>query len=140
MSHNYMSPEWLDEAGAALESADLSQLPAGETIQFGFTITDVPVSLATDGTISYSITLNSSVPEAKLETSRGEGDVRFTMSYPVAHSVASGLQNGSKAFLNGEVQIGGNVGLLISRAQELAYLDGLVPKVTNTISVRPNDG
>ena len=140
MSHTYLSPEWLDETAGALASADLSQLPAGEAIRFGYTITDVPPSMATDGTISYSITLDSSVPETKLEAGSGAGDVRFTMSYTVAQSVASGLQNGSKAFLNGEVQLGGNVGLLISRAQDLAYLDGVMPKPTNTLSARSDDG
>ena len=140
MNHTYLSPEWLEQAGAALESADLSQLRGSESIRFGYTITDVPASIATDGTVSYSITLDASVPEAKLEAGTDGGDVRFTMSYAVAHSVASGLQNGSKAFLNGEVQLGGNVGLLISRAQELAYLDGLLPKVSNTLSARSDDG
>ncbi len=140
MSHTYLSPEWLLEAAEALASADLSQLPGGEAIRFGYTITDVPPSLATDQTVSYSITLDSSVPKATLEAGNGDGDVRFTMSYAVAQSVASGLQNGSKAFLNGEVQLGGNVGLLISRAQELAYLDGVMPKVTNTLLARSNHG
>ncbi len=140
MSHTYLSTEWLDEAAGALASADLSKDPAGEAIRFGYTITDVPPSVTTDETVSYSITLDSSVPVAKLEAGSGAGDVRFTMSYAVAQSVASGLQNGSRAFLNGEIQLGGNVGLLISRAQELAFLDGLIPKVTNTFSVRSDDG
>ena len=140
MSRTYLSPDWLAEAAAALASADLSQLPAGEAIRFGYTITDVPPSLATNRTVNYSITLNSSPPEAKLEAGSSGGDVRFTMSYAVAQSVASGLQNGSKAFLNGEVQLGGNVGLLISRAPEFAYLDGLMPKVTNATSARLDDG
>ena len=136
MSHTYLSPAWLDEAAGALASADLSMVPAGDTIRFGYTITDVPPPLSADGTVRYSVTLNSSLPEARLEAGRGDGDVRFTMSYAVAHSVASGLQNGSKAFLNGEVQLGGNVALLISRARDLAYLDGLIPKVTSVDSVR----
>ncbi|NNF55050.1 MAG: hypothetical protein HKN03_11490 [Acidimicrobiales bacterium] len=136
MSVTYLSPEWLEEAALALATADLSRLPAGEAIRFGYTITEVPKSLAADGSVRYSITLDASVPEAKLEAGTGEGDVRFTMSHDIAHSVATGLLNGSKAFLNGEVQVGGDVALLISRARELAYLDGLMPKVTNTTSAR----
>lgn len=140
MSPPYLSPVWLAEAAAAFASADLRELPTGEIIRFGYTITDAPPSCGSSGAVSYTITLDPSVPMAILEPSDGAGDVRFTMSYAVAKSVASGLQNGSKAFLNGEVQLGGDVALLISRAKELSVVDGLLPRSESTNSVPSADG
>ncbi len=144
MTSNYLSPEWFEEARSSLIAASLSG-DAGDRIRFGYTITSVPEGVNTpaarsdEDTVRYGIILDPPSGTATIEVGSGDGDIRFTMTYAVAHSVASGAQNGSKAFLNGEVQLGGNVDLLIQRARDLAALDGLLPPAPRSNSLTGAD-
>jgi len=81
----YLSPEWLDAAGAALAADDaLAAALAGVTLT---------VEQAVDGTPDGTVRWHVAIEDGKVALTPGPAarpDVRFTTTYPVAAAVARG--------------------------------------------------
>jgi hypothetical protein len=129
----YLSEEWFTASAQALESAVIvASGDSQEPVSFGYTITDIPDDHPQGGhDVSYRITIDPRSRTARLDTGEGHGDVRFSMPYRVAEQIAQGSGSGQRAFLDGEVRMGGNVGLLLERASELAQLSGLLGRASD---------
>ena len=124
----YLSPEWLDAAGAAL-AADGSLAAALAGITF-------TVEQAVDGTPDGTVRWHVTVADGKVALTPGPAarpDVRFTTTYPVAAAVARGEQSAQRAFIEGDLRVGGDLSLLISHQRALAAVDdALAPVRTAT--------
>ena len=78
----YLSPEWLDAAGAALAADDaLAAALAGVTLT---------VEQAVDGTPDGTVRWHVAIEDGKALTPAGGPPRRFTTTYPVAAAVARG--------------------------------------------------
>lgn len=108
----YLSDQWVAQADAAL--SDLAPLTAGLAV--GFVVTGGP-----DGQRSYTVRLgpDSAGVEPGVETA----GVTMTLDWGVATDIAQGKGSAQRAFLDGRLMIGGNVGLLLGHQKELAEID-----------------
>lgn len=114
----YLSDEWLTKADEQL--AALS--PISTAVSVAMTVTDGP-----DGERNYRLVLG---PE-RVGVAPGVGDsgVSMTVTWPVAVAIATGEASAQRAFLDGNLQLGGDTSLLLGHQQQLAdiadKLDGL---------------
>ena len=120
----YLSPEWLDAAGAAL-AADAS-LPLALA---GVTLT---VEQAVDGSPGGTVRWHVTVDDGKVALTPGPAahpDLRFTTTYPVAVAVARGDRSAQRAFIEGGLRVGGDLSLLITHHRALAAVDDALAAV-----------
>ncbi len=124
-NRQYLSPAWFERAQQVLAEATF-ETESPEPVSFAYSITDLPADHPDPGpTIDYSIVITPG-DGATLQRTSERADVRFTMSYDVAERVSGGSYSGSKAFLDGEIRLGGSVAVLIERAGELKNLEAVL--------------
>jgi hypothetical protein len=122
----YLSDEWFDDAAARVAAIPLTP-STRESIAFSYEVTDIPDAHPKAGSVvRYRVEVDPVVGTATMSQSHEPGDVRFSMSYDVAAEVANGTISGSRAFLDGSIRLGGDVAVLIQRAEELKELNGLI--------------
>lgn len=108
----YLSDDWLAEADAAL--AGLPALP--RPVVVGFVVTDGP-----DGDRSYRLVLG---PDRVGVAAGTEGaGVVLTQRWDTARAIARGEHSAQRAFLDGDVRLGGDVRVLLGHQGELAAID-----------------
>ncbi len=120
----YLSPEWLDAAGAAL-AADESLAVALADVTF-------TVEQAVDGTPDGTVRWHVTIAAGKVALTPGPAahpDVRFTTTYPVAAAVARGEQAAQRAFIDGGLRVGGDLSLVIAHHRALAAIDDALAPV-----------
>ncbi len=124
---DYLSDEWLDEADRAV--ADLSPLP--DPVSVGIRV------VGERATRHYSLVLGPDRvavrrPDGDEGENEGDGDnrssrstesVRLTMPLPVAAAVAQGRVGAQRAFLDGQIQLGGDTTVLLGYQQQLSDID-----------------
>ncbi len=124
---DYLSDEWFDEADRAV--ADLTPLPdpvsvgirvVGEGATRHYSLVLGPDRVAVrrpdgDGGDTEGDTDNSS--------SRWNESVRLTMPLTVAAAVAQGRVGAQRAFLDGQIQLGGDTTVLLGYQQQLSDID-----------------
>jgi len=129
----YLSETWLTEADQLLDGLP----PIGEAVTIAVVVTDGPngdrryrtvlgpdrVSMTswTDGAVGDGT-------EGGVGGDGADGGVRMTMHWDVAVAVATGRASAQRAFLDGDLQLGGDASLLLGHQQELAAIeDRLAP-------------
>ena len=117
----YLSAEWIASANSALEGL----APSDEVAAIGYAITDSPDS--PDGPRSYSIVLGpDSVGVVEGVESAG---VILTMNWDLATSIAQGKASAQRAFLDGEIRLGGDARVLLGNSESMANIDKRLAKL-----------
>ena len=120
----YLSPEWFDAAGAAL-AGEAGRAPAlaGVVLTVEQTVDGTP-----DGTVRWHLT----IADGKIALTPGPAarpDVRFTTTYPVAAAVARGEISAQRAFVEGDLRVRGDVGVVLAHGRSLAAVDDALASV-----------
>lgn len=118
---DYLSDEWLDEADRAV--ADLPALP--DPVSVGIRV------MGERATRRYSLVLGPDRVAVRRPTDGGGDDgpgrstdsVRLTMPLAVAAAVAQGRVGAQRAFLDGQIQLGGDTTVLLGYQQQLSAID-----------------
>ena len=114
----YLSAEWIASANSAL--AGLA--PSDEVAAIGYVVTDSP-----DGPRSYSFVLGpDSVGVVEGVESAG---VILTMNWDLATSIAQGKASAQRAFLDGEMRLGGDARVLLGNSESMANIDKRLAKL-----------
>jgi hypothetical protein len=128
---DYLSDEWFDEADRAV--ADLTPLPdpvsvgirvVGERATRHYSLVLGPDRVAVrrpDG--DEGGTEGDTDGETDNSSSRWTESVRLTMPLTVAAAVAQGRVGAQRAFLDGQIQLGGDTTVLLGYQQQLSDID-----------------
>ena len=111
----YLSPEWLDAAGAAARG--------GEAVNGERLVVQHIVEGGPDGDVAYHVELGGGGAAVRPGTADAP-DVTFRQSYATAVDVAQGRRSAKEAFLAGEVRVGGDVTRLLGRDAAFETLEG----------------
>lgn len=109
----YLSDEWIRQADEAL--AGLAAVAGDVT---------VAVRVTGDGErpdVSYRLVLGPD--KVRMIGDDQNGDVRLTMPYAVSAAIAQGRIGAQRAFLNGQIQLGGDTTALLGHQAPLAEVD-----------------
>lgn len=110
----YLSDEWMEEAGAALARSTVGTGEEPVVIQY-------EVTAAPGGKRTYSLTFEDD--HITLEAgSRADASTSFSLDYDVAAAIARGELSAQAAFMQGRLKLGGDVMVLV---HQHALLDGL---------------
>ncbi|MEI2700249.1 MAG: SCP2 sterol-binding domain-containing protein [Microthrixaceae bacterium] len=110
----YLSDEWLDEAGSALAATTVGTGEEPVVLQY-------EVTAAPGGKRTYSLTFDDGhVVLAK--GSRKDATTSFSLDYDVAVAVARGELSAQTAFMQGRLKLGGDVMMLVRQHH---LLDGV---------------
>ena len=115
MTVEYLSPEWFTEADEAV--AALSPIPTAVTVTV--TVTDGPRDRPD---VRYELVLGPDRVRIIGGANR-DGNVSLTMSYRVAAAIAQGETGAQRAFLDGEVRLGGDTTMLLGHQEQLARIE-----------------
>ncbi len=107
----YLSDAWLDRAAAAVADVE----PVDEAFSIGYVITGGP-----DGDRAYTLQLGPDVVTVRPEA---EAPVTLQMTWSVACGIARGELSAQRAFLDGDIQIGGDAQALVGTTDSLAAVD-----------------
>ena len=108
----YLSPEWMHRA-----DRDLAGLtPVTTPVAVGIMVRSGP-----DGDRGYRLILG---PDrvGVAEGIEGSG-VQMTLDWDVAVTIAEGRRSAQRAFLDGQMQLGGDTSLLLGHQKELSDID-----------------
>ncbi len=108
----YLSDEWLAEADRRL--GDLTPVPAPVVI--GMAVDGGPF-----GDRAYRLILGPD--RVGVASGLGDSGVTMTLRWPVAIAVAQGRASAQRAFLDGDLQLGGDTSLLLGYQQQLADIE-----------------
>jgi hypothetical protein len=109
MTIRYLSPQWLELADHKL--ARLTPIEA--QVSVGMRVLDGP-----DGERTYRLILGPD--RVGTEADIGDSGVTMTLRWPTAVAIATGQASAQRAFLDGELQLGGDTSLLLGHQQQLA--------------------
>lgn len=125
---DYLSPEWLTRADQAV--SQLPPLPDPITVEIIVTGEADGATTTSPIVAGYRLILGPDrVAVRPLDTDgveRTEPDtdrVRMTMPLTVASAIAQGQAAAQRAFLDGHVQLGGDITVLLGYQRELAEID-----------------
>jgi len=130
----YLSDAWIDALDAALDASSAIRALAPLALE-------QVVEGAPWGDVRYRLTIDA--PGAHARRARDDDpapDLSFTTDYPTAVAIAQGRENAQSALAAGRLQIGGNVGVLTSRAELWGAIDDAAATVrAQTIYGDPRD-
>jgi len=121
-SVEYLSPDWFrlaDEAVATLAAIPSPVTVAVRVVDLPGNRADVPYRLVLGPDRIRILATKTGV--APSETERG--DVTLTMSYEIASAIARGEIGAQRAFLDGEVRLGGDTTALLGHQADLADIE-----------------
>lgn len=113
----YLSDEWLTEAGAALAASSVLGAAADDEP----VILQYEVTAAPGGKCSYALVFGEDGAALEKGT-RKDASASFSLDYAVAAQIAKGELSAQAAFMRGELKLGGDVMVLV---RQTALLDGL---------------
>jgi hypothetical protein len=113
----YLSDEWMDEAGAALAGSDAMPAPAGDEA----VVVQYEVTAAPGGKRSYALRFDTGGVALELG-SRPDASASFSLDYQTAAAIAQGELSAQAAFMQGRLKLGGDVTVLV---RQHALLDGI---------------
>jgi hypothetical protein len=131
----YLSPEWMDAArGALAADTGLKAATAEVRLTLEQVVTGVPPEADPDGTGSVRWHVRLDQGEVALSaggagTDGPEADVRFTTDYATAAAIATGRLSAQRAFLDGRLRVGGDVGMLGRNQRAFAAVDDALAAV-----------
>ena len=108
----YLSDSWLEAANTAL--AELSPIPTAVVI--GYVVTGGP-----EGERCYSLQLGPDTPGVSAGVEHA--GVTLRLDWELAVAIAQNQASAQRAFLDGELVLGGDVGLLLGHQKALADFD-----------------
>lgn len=108
----YLSDEWLAAADAAVDGLS----PVATDLSVGMEISGGP-----DGDRGYRLILGPD--RVGVAADGGEVRVRMGMNWQTAVSIAQGRTSAQRAFLDGEIRLGGDTSALLGHQAELAEFD-----------------
>ena len=123
----YLSDAWLTAAAEALASAE-APLPRPVDITIQQTVTGTP-----DGDRTYAIVM-SGQSVALLPGLVEAPDVTLAQTWETARSIAQGTLSAQRAFMSGQMKVGGNTNLLVEQTDLLAEVDDLLAEVRSQTS------
>jgi len=127
----YLSREWMDAArGALAADTGLKAATAEVRLTLEQVVTGVPAEVGPDatGTVRWHVRVDQG--EVALAAGAGpEPDVRFTTDYATAAAVATGGLSAQRAFLDGRLRVGGDVGMLGRYQRAFAAVDDALAAV-----------
>lgn len=115
----YLSPAWFRHADEAV--ATLTPIPTPVTVSVR--VVDLPRDR---GDVPYRLVLGPDRVRLLADEGRstdGQGDVTLTMSYEIASAIARGEVGAQRAFLDGEVRLGGDTTALLGHQARLAEIE-----------------
>ncbi len=108
----YLSESWLEAATHALAGA-----PSPESsLRVGYDITDAP-----DGIGPYTLAIGPDT--ISFEPGMTETAATLRLTYELAVQIARGYTSAQRAFLDGTIQLGGDITALLGSASPLAEID-----------------
>ena len=135
----YLSREWMDAArGALAADTGLKAATAEVRLTLEQVVTGVPAEVGPDatGSVRWHVRVDqgevalSAGPAAPDGTAEGDGaDVRFTTDYATAAAIAAGRLSAQRAFLDGRLRVGGDVGMLGRNQRAFAAVDDALAAV-----------
>lgn len=114
----YLSTEWIEQANKAVEGGAGSD---GDSA-IGFVVTNGP-----DGDRSYSIVLGTD--SAGVVEGAESAGVTLTMDWNLAASIAQGNASAQRAFLDGQIRLGGDARVLLGNSEAMAEIDRRLAKL-----------
>jgi len=125
----YLSDEWFVRADNAV--ADLP--PVGGELVVGFRVFVDPTT-----TVEYQTRFG---PDAvKIERGHLDAVVVFSLGWDLAVAIANGTVSPQRAFLDGEITLGGDPGHLLGFQQELAAVEDRLAKLRHRTDYSRPDG
>jgi SCP-2 sterol transfer family len=141
----YLSREWMDAArGALAADTGLKAATAEVRLTLEQVVTGVPAEVGPDatGSVRWHVRVDQGEvalaagaagpdgPDGPDGTAAGDGaDVRFTTDYATAAAIASGRLSAQRAFLDGRLRVGGDVGMLGRNQRAFAAVDDALAAV-----------
>lgn len=117
----YLSDEWLTEAGAALSgNAALGATAGDEPVILQYEVTAAP-----GGKCSYALVFDADGVALERGT-RKDASTSFSLDYAVAAQIAKGELSAQAAFMRGELKLGGDVMVLVRQTELLDGLDDVL--------------
>lgn len=113
----YLSDEWMDEAGAALAGNDTVPAPDGVAP----VVVQYEVTAAPGGKRSYALRFDTGGVALELG-SQSDASASFSLDYETAAAIARGELSAQAAFMQGRLKLGGDVTVLL---RQHALLDGI---------------
>lgn len=110
----YLSDEWMEQAAAALESADVPD-DAQMVIQY-------EVSGGGNGKVRYVLDVSNGSATI-VPGKQADAPVTFTLDYDTAVAVVNGEVSAQVAFMQGRMKLAGDVRVLIDGAAALASVN-----------------
>lgn len=108
----YLSDQWIRRADSALTGLH----PLATDLAVGFVVLGGP-----EGKRSYTLRLGPDT--VGLQSGTDHAGVTMTLDWEVATEIAQGEGSAQRAFLDGRLKIGGDVGMLLGHQKELADID-----------------
>ncbi len=116
----YLSDAWLDRAAIAVAGVE----PVDEAFSIAYVVTDGP-----DGDRSYTLQLG---PDAVTVRFGVDAPVTLQMTWTVACGIARGELSAQRAFLDGDMRIGGDAQALVGTTDSLAAVDDALTELRAT--------
>jgi putative sterol carrier protein len=114
----YLSDEWLDEAGAALAASDaLRGDGGGEPVVLQYDVTGAP-----GGKCSYALRLDADGVHLERGAHK-DASATFTLDYDVAAGIAQGSLSAQAAFMQGRLKLGGDSMVLVRQMSTFEDVD-----------------
>jgi SCP-2 sterol transfer family len=114
----YLSPEWMEAARLAVAGdASLRGATAGVRLTVEYVVIGGP-----RGTIRWHVTID----DGNVGLADGpavDPDLRFTTDYATAAQIADGELGAQRAFVEGRLRVGGDLGVLIRHQKALSTID-----------------
>ncbi len=108
----YLSDTWLEAATHALAGASSPE----SSLRVGYDITDAP-----DGIGPYTLVIGPHT--ISFESGMAETSATLRLTYDLAVQIARGHTSAQRAFLDGTIQLGGDITALLGSASPLAEID-----------------
>ncbi len=117
----YLSEPWLEAATKALIDAP----PTQTSLRVGYDIIDGP-----DGVGPYTLVLG---PETMaFEPGLSEPAATLRLTFDLAVAIAKGMTSAQRAFLDGKIQLGGDVTALLGSTAHLELIDDKLKELRAT--------
>jgi hypothetical protein len=131
----FLTPEWLQALdGAARADASLATATADLALVLEQQVVGLP-----EGPFRYHITFDhGSVSVA--EGPAASADVRFTQDVATARAIAAGTRSAQRAFMTGDLRVGGDLRILLDHQVALATLDDVFADVRSRTDLGPVEG
>lgn len=108
----YLSAAWLHQADELLSGLT----PITKKVEVAMVVRSGP-----EGDRRYRMVLGPD--RVGIDPDTDEGGVRMTMEWDIAAAIATGQASAQRAFLDGNLQLGGDTSLLLGHQQELAAIE-----------------